>query len=129
MKTKIVISFLFVGSCFAVFLFSCTRDAPAVDLEAGGYPNEIGKIFLSKCAVSGCHNDISKEAAGGLSLTSWSKLFEGANGSAVVIPYRQDFSSLMYFINTYPDLGPALEPQMPIEGTALTREEVITIRD
>jgi DNA-binding beta-propeller fold protein YncE len=97
------------------------------DLASKDYPNEIGKIILTKCAVSGCHNDASYQGAGGLNLTSWEKLFEGGNGSACVIPFREDFSTLCYYVNTYQDLGISLSPTMPLNGEPLSKDEVKTI--
>ena len=46
----------------------------------------IGRIMIEKCATSGCHNDVSKVAAGGLSLSSWDKLFEGSRAGSSVVP-------------------------------------------
>ncbi|HXH19643.1 MAG TPA: c-type cytochrome domain-containing protein, partial [Chitinophagales bacterium] len=94
-----------------------------------GYPDEVGEIILSTCAVSGCHNDASKEAAGGLNLETWDKLFEGGNDNAVVIPYRPDHSIMLFFINTDSTAGPALQPTMPFNGNPLSAQQIQTIRD
>jgi len=107
---------------------SCRKDEH-VELQSSGYPNDIGRIFLGKCATSGCHNDKSYEVSGGLNLTSWNKLFEGGEGEAVVIPFSAEFSTLMYYVNTYSDLGPSLTPTMPVNRPALSREEVTLLRD
>lgn len=108
-------------------LTTCTWDKSPPDYK--GYPDNIGAIMLTKCAIPGCHNDISKDAAGGLSLTSWDKLFEGTVDNAAVVPYRPDQSFLMFFINTYPDLGQTLTPVMPYNASPLTKQEVIDIQD
>jgi YVTN family beta-propeller protein len=42
----------------------------------------------------------------------------------VVIPYSSKYSSLMYFINTYPHLGSQNKPTMPKDGRVLTEDEV-----
>ncbi|HIA35660.1 MAG TPA: hypothetical protein EYN89_02730, partial [Flavobacteriales bacterium] len=108
-------------------LTTCTWDKSPPDYK--GYPENIGAIMLTKCATPGCHNDISKDAAGGLSLTSWDKLFEGTVDNAAVVPYRPDQSFLMFFINTYADLGQTLTPVMPYNAPPLTKQEVIDIQD
>jgi DNA-binding beta-propeller fold protein YncE len=80
--------------------------------------------MIHRCATTGCHNEKSSYAAGGLELTSWDKLFEGTVDNAAVVPYRSDQSFLSFFINTYNDLGPVLLPTMPYNKEVLTREEV-----
>ena len=94
-----------------------------------GYPNEIGKIVINKCATAGCHNDLSKDGAGGLSLQSWDAMFEGGTGSACVIPYRHDFSTACYYVNTSSDLGIILAPTMPFNKTPLTHDDVKLIEN
>lgn len=111
---------------------TCKRDP--IIVKDSDYPEDIAQIVLSKCAVSGCHTgegheghthgSQADEPTGGLNLSSWTKLFEGSHHGAVVIPYRADFSSLMYFVNTYADLGATSEPSMPLNNSALSREEV-----
>jgi YVTN family beta-propeller protein len=114
-------------SC-SMILFSCHKDQPAVDLAASGFPNDIGKIILGKCATSGCHNDQSKDAAAGLSMSSWDKLFEGGNGGACIIPYRPDFSTTMYYVNNgYPEFGISLDPRMPYQEDPLSYDEIKTL--
>jgi len=93
------------------------------------YPDEVEEIIVNTCAVSGCHNESSYEAAGGLNLSSWETLFGGGNNSAAVIPYRADQSPLMFFINTDSTAGPVLKPTMPFERTPLSDEQVATIRN
>lgn len=116
----IVVPFLFI------FLISCTKDSAPPTF--GNYPTEIGRIITYKCATPGCHNDQSYEAADGLNLSSYASLFRGSNNGSPVIPFRSDFSSLCYYINTYSDLGPINSPRMPLNGAALSREEVQTIK-
>ncbi|MEW6468048.1 MAG: c-type cytochrome domain-containing protein [Bacteroidota bacterium] len=126
---KIVLLFLVSCGLLSVFIPGCSKDDPAIDLAAGGFPNDVGRIIQTKCATQGCHNSVSKDAAGGLDLSTWDKLFEGGSGGACVIPYRPDFSTLCYYINTYPDLGPALVPTMPYNAAPLSRTEVETVRN
>ncbi len=116
MKNKLFILFL-----FALFFNACKRELG--DPDTKGYPAEVGQILLTKCATAGCHNDASNAAAGGLNLSSWEKLFQGGNGSACVIPYRSDFSTLCYYVNSFSDLGVSLIPRMPLNQDALSREE------
>lgn len=117
-------------SIITLIFSTCTKDKGELDYTSNGYPKEVEKIIINKCATSGCHNDISYMAAGGLNLSSWEKLFDGANNKNIpVIPYRTDLSFLLPFINTYSDLGSQLSPTMPVGKPPLSREEVITIRD
>ena len=122
-----LIYYLLLLCCMTLFFFSCKKDTEIV--ESKDYPNKIGIIIRGKCATSGCHNDASYKAAGGLNLSTWDNLFKGTETGASVIPYRSDFSSLMYFVNTYPELGLMNTPTMPINKKALSREEVILLRD
>lgn len=122
MKKHIAFS-LFV----VIALSSCTREKGIPDYN--NYPDNIGKLMFTKCATAGCHTEASKAAAAGLSLESWDKLFEGGTGSAAVIPFRYEYSSLFSYTNTFTDLGQAHVPTMPFNKEPLTREEVIMIRD
>ena len=122
---KIFIGCFFV--CVISSLITCRNDKGVPDYKE--YPSDIGKIMVTKCANKGCHNDQSKGAAGGLSLESWDKLFAGGSGSSCVIPYRPDYSTLYYYINTFDDLGVTLKPTMPYNKPALTRDEVLLIRN
>ncbi len=113
---------------FSISLLSCHKDAKIVDIH--DYPAKVGNILVGKCATSGCHNNASYMAAGGLNLNTWEDLFKGTSaGGSAVIPYRSDFSSLCYFTNTDPDLGVSLEPSMPINNAPLTQEEYLALRD
>jgi YVTN family beta-propeller protein len=122
--------FLFVIVLLSCMIFTtCTKDKGELDYSGTGYPQEVGRIIVTSCATTGCHNEKSKTAAAGLSLESWETLFEGSNGGAVVIPYRPDFSTLMYYVNTYDELGDIrLSPTMPIGKPPLSREEVATLK-
>lgn len=113
---------------------SCKRDEMIIGET--DYPKDIAYIMLTKCAVKGCHDGSTAagsghtgDHAGNLDLTSWKKMFEGSSVGAVVIPYRADFSSLMYFVNTYDDLGPRSEPTMPYQKAPLTRAEVLKLKE
>ena len=109
-------------------MHGCKQDAPVI-LNYNGYPKEVGDIILTKCATKGCHNDITKSSSGGLSLSSWEKLFEGSNEGSSVIPYRPDQSFLFFAINTYSDLGASLTPTMPFNKPNLSRDQVLIIKN
>jgi DNA-binding beta-propeller fold protein YncE len=106
--------------------FSCMKDKGYV--ISGNYPADIDRIISTRCAVSGCHNTASKEAASGLDLSSWDKLFQGSRSGSPVIAFNSRFSSLCYFINTYADLGAINAPTMPVGAAALSREEVLRVK-
>ncbi|HET6245126.1 MAG: hypothetical protein H0V01_14100 [Bacteroidetes bacterium] len=112
-----------------ILIIGCRVDPPIVNISESHYPKEIAKIILSKCAVPGCHNNISKDAAGGLSLETWDKMFEGSRTGAITIPFNHRQSPLFLFVNTFDDLGLSMKPTMPVNNTPLTREEVVLIRD
>ncbi|MGE0567480.1 MAG: YncE family protein [Bacteroidia bacterium] len=107
---------------FIIILTSCKKDVGKVNF--GDYPNEIGLIMTTKCAVSGCHNNESYKGAASLNLSTWQDLFKGSSNGLSVIPFNSKFSYLCYYINTYPELGTVNEPTMPINGKALTKDEV-----
>lgn len=112
----------------AVLSFSdCKKDKALANY--GGYPNEVGKIMVLKCATEGCHNSASYLASAGLDLSSWDAMFRGSSTGSSVIPFRSDFSSLCYFINTYPELGSINYPTMPYNRSVLSKEEVTTIKN
>lgn len=117
--------FLLVFLCLAYS--GCKNDKGAPSYK--DYPDDVGKIIVNNCATAGCHNERSKGAAGGLSMETWEKLFEGGNGSACVIPFRYDYSTFFSYINTYHDLGVMLVPTMPYNKPALSRESVTLLRD
>lgn len=126
MQKKItILSLSTLLSCF--ILYSCKNDSAPPDFA--GFPTEIGHIFINKCATAGCHNNTSYPAAANLNLTSFENLFKGSNNGSPVIPYRSDFSSLCYFINTYDDLGPKNYPTMPLYAPPLTHDEVNLIKN
>ncbi|MGL5891526.1 MAG: hypothetical protein ACRC3B_16670 [Bacteroidia bacterium] len=53
----------------ALFAGGCRRDLPT-DLAERGYPVDVAKIMITKCAVSGCHDSRSAGAAAGLDLST-----------------------------------------------------------
>jgi len=111
---------------------ACRHDkyqAPASGTAANNYPDAVKNILVNKCATAGCHNEASYTGAGGLRLDSWEHLFDGGNNGAVVVPYNTGNSSLLYFANTFPELGTTALPAMPYNQPSLSREEYITLRD
>ena len=111
----------------AVIFSACTKDTGKVNF--GNYPADVGAVFNNKCATSGCHNSRSFEAAAGFNMESWQSMFAGSNNGSPVIPYNSGFSSLCYFINSYPELGLQNSPRMPLNKPALSYGEVKLIRD
>lgn len=97
--------------------------------QESGYPPEIASIITTHCSTRGCHNDESKAAAAGLSLETWDKLFEGSRGGAVVIPFRSDFSTLFYYVNTDTTLGLTLLPTMPVGRPPLQPDKVLALKN
>lgn len=120
MKCFFWISFFFLVS-------GCTKDKGYI--TRGNYPSEIDRIVSTNCAVTGCHTSQSSAAAGGVNLENWEALFRGSQNGSPVIPYNSRFSPLMYFINTYADLGLQSKPTMPLNKPPLSREEVMEIRN
>ncbi len=112
-----------------LFLEGCKVDPPVIDLEGSGYPEEVGKIVLTKCATQGCHNDKSSDGAAGLSLQTWDGLFEGTRNGAALIPFSHSQSTFFMFTNTFADLGISNIPTMPIGADPLLKSDVELLRD
>jgi DNA-binding beta-propeller fold protein YncE len=108
-------------------LFAACRKDIGRTAGTSGYPKEIERIIVKTCARPGCHTPASRTGASNLSLATWDELFQGGSSGAVVVPYRPDLSTLTYYINSYPELGPSLEPRMPLNGAALSREEYLAV--
>ena len=116
--------FLYIFSIIA--FTNCTWNENS-NISEHQFPEEIGSIITTKCAITGCHNEASFNAAGGLNLTTWNTLFEGSWGGAAVIPYRPQESFFMYFIHEDSSLTPVVGPLMPINKTPLSSSEVYSI--
>lgn len=116
--------------CLTITAFySCRYDKIGVEYD-GDYPKDIAKIIFTQCSVTGCHTDNDKNATAGLSLQSWNRMFQGGRDGAVVIPYRPDFSTLMYYTNTYSDFGSIhLQPTMPYGRQQLSYDEIYVLYD
>lgn len=114
-------------------VIACNHPEPLTPVtetaKESNYPAEIEKIFIGKCATTGCHNEASYSAAGNLRLDEWKYLFDGSSNGAVVVPYSTENSSLLYFINTKPERGPVVAPTMPYNMSPLSDEEYNIIRD
>jgi len=122
---------LFVLLSFVVVsVAGCKEDkADPEPFNDGCYPPEVAQIIVKKCATAGCHNTISKDAAGGLDLSTWESMFLGTRNGATTIPFRSDQSTLFYFINTDTTLGIVQQPTMPFNSAPLTPAEVLIIRN
>lgn len=127
------VSFTLLLTCVIVCTIgSCTHDPqPVASIPDGGYPPEIAKIIITRCAIAGCHNQASYGAADSLLLDTWEHMFDGDNTGAVVVPYWPQYSPLLYFVNTDASLGPILTPTMPYEGRApvLSKDEYLTLKN
>lgn len=126
-KTKIITLSALIGSLCLLLISSCKKDKELPVM--GDFPKEVGLILANKCATSGCHNASSYLAAASLNLTSYAALFKGTVNGSSVIPFRSDFSSLCYFINTYDEFGPKNNPTMPLNEQPLSKEEVAVIKN
>jgi DNA-binding beta-propeller fold protein YncE len=129
---KYLLSLLVSVLLFFLVLTSCTKDVGKLKSieQVNNYPQAVGDIIINKCAVSGCHNSKSKDAAGGLNFETWDLLFKGGRNGAAVIAYRPDYSTLQYYTNTYLEYGSIqLSPRMPINENALSKAEVKTLFD
>lgn len=119
---------LFAGIIITILgLTTCTYDKGEVPYA--DYPEEVGKIFIKKCATEGCHSTASAEACSNLDLTSWNQLFKGTINNSSVIPFSPHQSFLLFSVNTFPDIGPEFCPTMPLNKPNLSRQEVESIRD
>jgi YVTN family beta-propeller protein len=123
MKIKISVLLFFLA------LIGCKQDSPIIDADGSGYPNEIAKIILTRCATPGCHNENSKGAAGNLSLETWEAMFLGSKTGTVTVPYNYRQSPLFLFTNTFSDLGVGMEPTMPVNQDPLSKAEVLKLRN
>ena len=128
MISKSNFSLLLFFSIFAIVTFAGCKYEKG-NPNYNGFPNEIGQLFFAKCSTPGCHSDASKDAAAGLSMASWDKLFEGGRSSAVVIPFRNGYSTLFSFCNTFSDLGVRNIPTMPYSKEYLSRKEVVLLKN
>lgn len=132
MRKLIVITTAATFFVAAVNFVSCKYDKaempePVVETN---FPADVDAIIKNKCSTAGCHNTISKNAAAGLDLSTWEKLFEGGRGGAAVIPYRPDFSLIIYYTN-HDSLLPYLQllPTMPVNGAKLTISELNILKN
>lgn len=115
------------GIAIILWFSSCRKDK--AEPNYGNYPTDVGKILITKCTNGACHNPANADACGGLNLSSWESLFtKGSDNGSPVIPYSSKFSSLCYFINTYPELGYVNYPTMPLYQSPLSKDEVIKIK-
>lgn len=95
----------------------------------GEYPDDVRAIIDNKCATAGCHNERSYQNAANFRLDRWEHLWKGSGSGSVIIPYDAGNSSLLYFVNADPTQGPALEPRMPLNSSALSASEYATLKN
>jgi DNA-binding beta-propeller fold protein YncE len=109
-------------------LASCAKDKFSTK-DTSCYPDAVGKILVDKCATSGCHNSQSSGNANGLDYSSWENMFKGGKNGSSVIPFSTDYSYMLYFCNPDSSLGISLEPKMPFNGTPLSTDEYMTLKN
>lgn len=126
-KVSLACFTIIIGSI--LILNSCKKDVAIYNLATSAYPEKIGTILLKNCATAGCHNDISFNAAGGLSLTTWNNLFKGGSGGSVVIPFQHNFSTLFLFTNVHAELGLQSIPTMPPNQSSLSYDDIKTLKE
>ncbi len=119
---------LFLGLTL-VLSVSCQNEAFEPRSDSSVLPEDIEPLISTACAVTGCHDAISNEAAAGLDLTDWNTLMAGSRNNAVVVPYSPAQSALLFILNRDEDVAPVLQPTMPIGGPYLSEEEVALLID
>ncbi len=118
---------LFLTTVFFVFTFySCTYNHSEV-VPQTGFPENVEKILVSKCASTGCHNSASRITAAGLDFSTWDLMFEGGRNGTSVIPFSTDYSFMLYTVNTDTNRGPVLLPSMPYLQNPLSNQEYETL--
>ncbi|MCB0834125.1 MAG: beta-propeller fold lactonase family protein [Bacteroidetes bacterium] len=100
-----------------MILVGCTEETIRPTIE---FPPQIDTIFAASCATVGCHlpdeHDLAKlnspnHLAAELDLSSWTGLFEGADGDAIAIPYSSKFSHVLDHIRGV--ASPRMPPNYP----------------
>jgi len=127
--------FLFVlvsGFITLIVAGSCVHKSQLVVTPDGNFPPDVAKIFLNKCAISGCHNQASYKNASNFLMDTWDHLFNGSQNGAMVVPYSTAYSPLLYRVNTDSSLGFVQPPTMPYSTpsrkmSALTKTEYMTL--
>lgn len=110
-----------------LFFAACKPDPPVVMEDKSGYPSDVAAIVNTNCALSGCHLGATLE--GGLDLESWSKVMEGSDFGAVIVPFSPNWSHFFQHLNSFEELGVMATPAMPPTGDRLTQVQVQTIKD
>ncbi len=95
-----------------------TNGAPTDDLLTGGvsFMNDVLPILQANCTR--CHG--TSRASSNLKVNTYANLMAGGDGGVVVIAGDAAGSELVQFIET---------GQMPPQGSNLSEQEILTIRD
>lgn len=117
---KKIVIFLFSLVVIASVFTACLKDKYETPFESG-YPDDVNAIIIKKCATAGCHNTTT--ASGGLDFSTYDKMLKGNGTGAVVVPFRIDHSTLLFFTNTDSTQGTVLKPTMPVNAPPLTKAE------
>jgi YVTN family beta-propeller protein len=132
MRSRIVVALLLVATFASLYLLNSCKHSPFPAPAAAGngnYPDSIASIFITKCAITGCHDASGYVNAANLRLDTWENLFKGSSSGAEVIPYNPKYSSLLYFINTDSTRGLVVPPTMPYNYPPLSDQEYNTIKN
>lgn len=124
---RLMSAFLFPLVAVTGIISSCVHKPASQTITAdGNFPQDVARILVAKCAVSGCHNAASYHNASELRLDTWNVLFDGGSSGAVVVPYNAENSPLLYFVNTDAAAGPVATPTMPASTTAFPQSPLST---
>ena len=115
--------FLFAIFIFIVSYIGCKDSTAGIDntiipSSNVSYGKYIAPLFLTKCAVSGCHDDATK--TGGISLTSW----VGATDPNIVAAGDSKSSMLAWSI----DRIAGIPPMPPVGYSGLTANQINGIK-
>lgn len=104
------------------------------------FADHIQPIFLSGCAVSGCHVGTSNHEHGNtfpkgsdhpessqFSLQTWEDILRGGPHGAVVVPYTAMKSHIVFHTNTDTLVAPVSLPHMPRPGFNLPPDQIQTV--
>lgn len=108
----------------AMFSAACEKENASVLGE--NYPESVRNILILNCANGGCHSGNSPSA--GLDVSDWAKLHNGSKDNTVLIPHSSDWSMLFQHANTYDELGPRALPVMPLNGSVLSKDDMLTLK-
>ena len=128
MKNTIIYKIGIFFSLLVILVVCCKKEKTTTYdkveiLPNTGFPNDVAKIMVSKCAIDGCHNSLSRSSSNGLDFSTWDLMFDGGRNGTSVIPFSVDYSYMLYTVNTDSTRAPVLLPTMPYLRPHLSEEE------